>query len=82
MLVMLISAFLPLIFAASVGPEAGLTDVIVGLCYWVGDNIKYAKEHEREYSEVGEAVTLGVLSGFCGCVDADRGLCAYGFVFR
>ena len=63
MLVMLISAFLPLIFAASVGPEAGLTGVIVGLCYWVGDNIKYAKEHEREYSEVGEAVTLGVLFG-------------------
>lgn len=60
MLVMLISAFLPLIFAASVGPEAGLTGVIVGLCYWVGDNLKYAKEHEREYSEVGEAVTLGV----------------------
>lgn len=61
MLVMLVAAFLPLVFAASIGPEAGLTGVIVGLCYWVGDNLKYAKEHEREYSEIGEAVTLGVL---------------------
>ena len=61
MLVMLIAAFLPLVFASSVGPEAGLTGVIVGLCYWVGDNVKYAKEHEKEYSEIGEAVTLGVL---------------------
>lgn len=61
MLVMLISAFLPLVFAASVGPEAGLTGIIVGLCYWVGDNIKYAKEHEKAYSKIGAAVTLGAL---------------------
>lgn len=63
MFVMLIAAFLPLIFASSVGPEAGLTGVIVGLCYWIGDNLKYAREHEREYSKIGEAVTLGVLFG-------------------
>ena len=61
MLVMLVAAFLPLVFAASIGPEAGLTGVIVGLCYWVGDNLKYAKTHEKEYSEIGEAVTLSVL---------------------
>ena len=61
MFVMLIAAFLPLVFAASIGPEAGLTGVIVGLCYWVGDNLKYAKTHEKDYSEIGEAVTLGVL---------------------
>ena len=30
--VMLICAVLPLIFGASVGPEAGLTGIIVGLC--------------------------------------------------
>lgn len=61
MLVMLICAFLPLIFGASVGPEAGLTGVIAGLCYWIGDNVKYAKEHSEEYSEIGAAVTLGSL---------------------
>ena len=61
MAVMLIAAFLPLIFGGSVGPEAGLTGVIAGLCYWVGDNVKYAKERQQEYSEIGEAVTLGVI---------------------
>lgn len=61
MLVILVAAFLPLVFGASIGPEAGLTGVIVGLCYWVGDNVKYAKANEKEYSEIGEAVTLGVL---------------------
>lgn len=61
MLVMLIAAFLPLVFGASVGPEAGLTGVIVGLCYWAGDNLKFAHEDAREYSEIGAAVSLSVL---------------------
>ena len=56
--VMLVCAFLPLILGASVGPEAGLTGIIAGLCYWVGDNVKYAKEHAEEYSEIGAAITL------------------------
>ena len=56
--VMLICAFLPLILGASVGPEAGLTGIIAGLCYWVGDNVKYAKEHTEVYSEIGAAITL------------------------
>lgn len=38
MLSMLIAALLPLLLGASIGPEAGLTGVIVGLCYWVGGN--------------------------------------------
>ena len=59
--VMLICAFLPLILGASVGPEAGMTGIIAGLCYWVGDNVRYAKEHAEEYSEIGAAVTLGSL---------------------
>ena len=61
MLVILVCAFLPLVFGSSVGPEAGLTGIIAGLCYWVGDNVKYAKEHAEEYSEIGAAVTLGSL---------------------
>ena len=59
--VILVCAFLPLVFGASVGPEAGLTGIIAGLCYWVGDNVKYAKEHAKEYTEIGAAVTLGSL---------------------
>lgn len=61
MLVMLVCAFLPLLLGASVGPEAGLTGIIAALCYWVGDNVSYAKENATLYSEVGEAVTLGQL---------------------
>ena len=61
MAVILVCAFIPLVFGASVGPEAGLTGIIAGLCYWVGDNVKYAKEHAEEYSEIGAAVTLGSL---------------------
>ena len=59
--VMLVCAFLPLVFGASVGPEAGLTGIIAGLCYWIGDNVKYAKSHAAEYSDIGAAVMLGTL---------------------
>lgn len=61
MLVMLVCAFLPLVFGASVGPEAGLTGIIAGLCYWVGDNVKFARQNAKLYSELGEAITLGHL---------------------
>ncbi len=59
--VLLICALLPLIFGSSVGPEAGLTGIIVGLCYWAGDNLKFARQHSKEYSQIGIAVTLGIL---------------------
>lgn len=57
----LLCAFIPLVFGASVGPEAGLTGIIAALCYWVGDNVSYAKKNSAVFSEVGEAVTLGQL---------------------
>ncbi len=60
-LVMLICAFFPLICGASVGPEAGLTGIIAALCYWVGDNVTFAKNNTEMISEIGEAVTLGQL---------------------
>lgn len=59
MLPMLVCALLPLVFGASVGPEAGLTGIIAGLCYWIGDNVSYARQNATLYSELGEAVTLG-----------------------
>ena len=63
MLVMLLAALFPLLLGASIGPEAGLTGVIVGLCYWAGDNMKFAGVNTKAYSEVGTAVTLSVLFG-------------------
>lgn len=59
--VMLLAALFPLLIGSSVGPEAGLTGIIVGLCYWAGDNIKFAHRDAKKYSEIGMAVTLGVL---------------------
>lgn len=61
MLVMMIAALLPLLIGSSVGPEAGLTGIIVGLCYWAGDNLKFAKQHTKEYSQIGVAASLSVL---------------------
>lgn len=61
MFIMIIAALLPLLIGSSVGPEAGLTGIIVGLCYWAGENLKFAKQHTREYSQIGIAVSLSVL---------------------
>ena len=61
MIVLLASALFPLLLGCSIGPEAGLTGVIVGLCYWAGDNLSFAQQNAREYSEAGAAVTLSVL---------------------
>ena len=61
MLVMMVVALLPLLIGSSVGPEAGLTGIIVGLCYWVGDNLKFARQNTRNYSQIGAAVSMSVL---------------------
>ena len=58
---MLIAALLPLIFGAAIGPEAGLTGVIVGLCCWAGDNFKFAGKYMSELPEIGISATLGTL---------------------
>lgn len=63
MLIMLLAALFPLLIGSSVGPEAGMTGVIVGLCYWAGDNLKFAGQNTKEYSKLGMAVSLSVL--FC-----------------
>ncbi|MBR6701329.1 MAG: chloride channel protein [Firmicutes bacterium] len=60
---MLLAALLPLLFGGALGPEAGLTGVIVGLCCWVGDNIKFARKTLPELADVGIAATLSVLFG-------------------
>ena len=54
-------AMIPLILGASVGPEAGLTGIIAALCYWIGDNVTFAKRDAAMFTELGEAATLGQL---------------------
>ncbi|MCH5266471.1 MAG: chloride channel protein [Lachnospiraceae bacterium] len=58
---MLFAAILPLIFGGAIGPEAGLTGVIVGLCCWAGDNFKSAGKYLAELPDIGISATLGVL---------------------
>lgn len=56
-------ALLPLLFGGSVGPEAGLTGVIAGLCTWVGDRLKFLGREFRELSSVGTAAVLSAVFG-------------------
>lgn len=51
-------ALIPLLFGGSLGPEAGLTGVIAGLCTWVGDRLKFLGREFRELSSVGIAAVL------------------------
>ncbi len=56
-----VSAILPLLFGGSVGPEAGLTGAIAGLCTWVGDRMKLAKGELEALTSVGLSATLGAV---------------------
>ena len=55
------SALFPLLIGASVGPEAGLTGVIAGLCTWVGDKLKRFKKEVEELTQIGLSATLGTI---------------------
>lgn len=61
--IIVLCAFVPLIFGASVGPEAGLTGVVVGLCYWVGDKLRFAGSQLGSFTSLGISAVLGVLFG-------------------
>ena len=58
-----IAALLPLIFGGALGPEAGLTGLIVGICCWIGDNLKYRNEQITALAEAGFAAIVGVIFG-------------------
>lgn len=58
-----VGAALPLIFGASIGPEAGLTGIIAGLCFWAGERFRYVGKHLSELSQIGLGAVLGVIFG-------------------
>lgn len=57
----IISSILPLIFGASIGPEAGLTGIIAGLCTWTGDKLKIFNSELEELAHIGITATLGTV---------------------
>lgn len=61
--IVFIAALLPLIFGGCIGPEAGLTGAIAGLCTWMGDHFRYAAKQTGELAKIGACATLGVVFG-------------------
>ena len=59
--VMYVSAILPLIFGGSIGPEAGLTGIICGLCSWVGDKFKKLFKDMKDLTSIGMSATLSTI---------------------
>ncbi len=62
---------------ASVGPEAGLTGVIAGLCTWVGDKLKRFKREVEDLTAIGLSATLGTvfrspMFGFVEPIESDK----------
>ena len=57
----IVSSILPLIFGASIGPEAGLTGIIAGLYTWMGDKLKIFNEELEELAHIGITATLGTI---------------------
>lgn len=57
----IVSAILPLIFGASVGPEAGLSGIIAGLYTWIGDKLKIFNNELEELAQIGITATLGTI---------------------
>lgn len=75
-------AVLPLLFGGSLGPEAGITGVIAGLCTWVGDRLRFVSREMRELSTASIAAVLsaifaaplfGLLAPLAGYVDGSDG---------
>lgn len=64
-----VAALLPLLFGGSVGPEAGLTGIIAGLCTWVGDRTR----------ALGSDIRLMTISGTQAALTAIFAAPLYGF---
>lgn len=75
--IMAIAALLPLIFGASLGPEAGLVGVIAGICTWVGSRMKRFGSDFKGLTELGvyaamSAIFTAPLYGFARSVNGVR----------
>lgn len=77
-----VGALLPLLFGGSIGPEAGLTGVIAGLCTWVGDRLRFLRCELRDVTSAGTAAVLaalfnaplfGLMAPLAGYVDESGG---------
>ena len=55
------AALFPLLIGASVGPEAGLTGVIAGLCCWVGDKLRRYHKEASDLAAIGASATLATI---------------------
>jgi H+/Cl- antiporter ClcA len=73
--VILAGALLPLICGSSVGPEAGMVGIIVALCCWAGENLRFAGREAAYYSKVGASVSLSVMfhSPLFGVFEVEEG---------
>lgn len=58
---MSVAALLPLFFGGSVGPEAGLTGAIAGICTWVGDRMKRFGSDFHQLTSVGTMAALSAI---------------------
>lgn len=58
-----ISAILPLIFGGNLGPEAGLSGIIAGLCFWFSDRFKFIFSELEDLPQVGVAASIGIIFG-------------------
>lgn len=59
--IMSIAALLPLFFGGSIGPEAGLTGAIAGICTWVGDRMKRFGADFKQLTSVGTMAALSAI---------------------
>lgn len=54
-------ALFPLLFGGSIGPEAGLTGVVAGLCTWIGDRLRFVGTEMRQLANAGTAAVISAI---------------------
>ena len=70
--VLLVAAFLPLVFASSVGPEAGLVGIITATCYWVAAELKKTAGRTLEKVEKRAPYSFAILAALVAYVGLNK----------